>query len=426
MKGTVLPFLVLFIMTANGQPGFNVYFGNLHSHTNNSDGQGTPFEAYTFARDSAHIDFLGVTDHLEYLSFMSYMSALTTADAMTQDSVFVGIYGYEWTSSYYGHCDVFATEQMISASSSSLSPGGWDLLTSFVRANPPAFAQFNHPGRYSWFNNWDDFNYVNSSVDSVFPLIEFQNITEAQNFYERSLNKGWHVSPVWNQDNHYGDWGLKNNGRAGIWATDLSRSSLYNAIRNRRTFATMDKNASVWIESGNVNMGSVTNWSQSTPVHLVLNDNDNEMWYRIELVTSKGVLDSIFPTGAGNIDTTLMITDTVNWVFIRASQLDADMIWSAPVFFESTTSISLSADNPSKCYSHFNGTEIEIKIFTKITFPVNVEISDASGKLILGKVIHDNSGIIKLNASGLAKGIYNIVVYNSEMFFSDKVIITGN
>lgn len=35
-----------------------VFFGNLHSHTSYSDGSGTPEEAYSQARDVAHMVFL--------------------------------------------------------------------------------------------------------------------------------------------------------------------------------------------------------------------------------------------------------------------------------------------------------------------------------------------------------------------------------
>jgi hypothetical protein len=37
--------------------GYNVYFGQFHSHTSVSDGKGTPSEAYQYARDTAGLDF---------------------------------------------------------------------------------------------------------------------------------------------------------------------------------------------------------------------------------------------------------------------------------------------------------------------------------------------------------------------------------
>ena len=39
----------------------NLYFGQLHSHTNLSDGAGSIDDAYTHAREKAKVDFLAVT-----------------------------------------------------------------------------------------------------------------------------------------------------------------------------------------------------------------------------------------------------------------------------------------------------------------------------------------------------------------------------
>ena len=46
-----------------GEQEINTYYGQIHSHTNLSDGQGEIDEAYDYARDEAKVDFLAVTDH---------------------------------------------------------------------------------------------------------------------------------------------------------------------------------------------------------------------------------------------------------------------------------------------------------------------------------------------------------------------------
>ena len=47
---------------------YNLYVGNLHSHTSYSDGSGTPAQAFEYARDVASIDFLAITDHHHVLT----------------------------------------------------------------------------------------------------------------------------------------------------------------------------------------------------------------------------------------------------------------------------------------------------------------------------------------------------------------------
>lgn len=60
----LIAFSILFIFFCR-QPAFaqeTVFFGNLHSHSSYSDGSGTPREAFIYARDTAKIHFLALTE----------------------------------------------------------------------------------------------------------------------------------------------------------------------------------------------------------------------------------------------------------------------------------------------------------------------------------------------------------------------------
>lgn len=398
-----------------GQNGLHAFYGNLHSHTSYSDGSGLPLDAYVYARDVAGLDFLAVTDHIEMLTWIEFSDGLQKADSLSVDGSFVGFYGYEWTSNYYGHCDAFNTGEMISASSSSLYPSGWDVFTDFVRDHPPAFAQFNHPGRSTAFNNWDSFKYLTAAKDSVFPLIEFQTIQQATDFYELALSKGWHLTPVWNQDNHLPDWGTKNAGRAGIWADTLSRASLISAILHRRTFATMDSNACIWIESDTIPMGSEALYSPSIDFRVVLQDADSESWQSVQLVSDIGMLANIAWTG--NLDTSfVLMCDTLAWIFARATQTDGDMIWSAPVFFQSPTGMDQNQVlNDEGEYRIIQNTSSLIVLMPENSgLDIRVMICNLSGQTLIQKIcgqeMNCKSGEIKFDVSGLKTGVYLIVI----------------
>lgn len=348
MKKLLLSILVISrVLVLVSQNGVQVFYGNLHSHTSFSDGEQTPNDAYLYARDVAGLDFLAVTDHMEQISSNEYNQCRQSASNFTVNGSFVAIFGYEWGSPYYGHCNVFNQTEMPSV----LTYSSWSDFRLWLEEHPDAISEFNHPGDETYFNNWYDFEYKGEKTDSSFALIEFQNIAQATAWYEFSLNKGWHLSPVWNQDNHSADWGTKNNGRAGIWAEDLSLNSLLNAIKQGKTFATMDKNASVWIESGTNSMGSTLPVYLGMPIRIKLNDDDHEGWENVELVSDNGVIVSF--SSLSNIDTVLSpAVLSSKYVFVRGIQSDGDYIWSAPLYFKGNTTKTTvySVDNKIVVY----------------------------------------------------------------------------
>ncbi|MFA6450127.1 MAG: histidinol phosphatase, partial [bacterium] len=54
---------------------YNLYIGDLHTHSGFSDGTGLPENAYDTARNTGHFDFLAVTDHVEALGLRDDLPA---------------------------------------------------------------------------------------------------------------------------------------------------------------------------------------------------------------------------------------------------------------------------------------------------------------------------------------------------------------
>jgi len=54
--------LLLSVALGDAQEARKVYFGLMHSHTSFSDGEGTPDEAYTMAKE-AGLNFFAITEH---------------------------------------------------------------------------------------------------------------------------------------------------------------------------------------------------------------------------------------------------------------------------------------------------------------------------------------------------------------------------
>jgi hypothetical protein len=62
MLGMVGLILLLSVALGEAQDARKVYFGLMHAHTSFSDGEGTPDEAYTMAKE-AGLDFFAITEH---------------------------------------------------------------------------------------------------------------------------------------------------------------------------------------------------------------------------------------------------------------------------------------------------------------------------------------------------------------------------
>jgi len=427
-KATLILFVFISVFyNVKAQSPYQVYFGNLHSHTGNSDGADDPEVAFSFARDSAHLDFHAVTDHVEQIDPLEWYFVKDEADNVTVNGSFVGIAGWEWGSPIHGHVNVFNTSSIITDAVNLWYTTDLPAFYNWVLTHQPALAQFNHPGEESYFTNWNDFEYIDSINDNAFQLIEFQFAQQGNEYYEFALNTGRHLSPVWNQDNHSADWGTKNDGRAGIWATDLSRPALFDAINAGRTFATMDKNASVWTDINGNNMGQTMIRYTNMPFHIYLNDGDAEDWDSIQLVTSNGVVMSF--ASSGNLDTIVPLTLYSDmYVFIRAIQADGDYIWSSPIFF---TGVITAAENilisDVKIYPNPATDYIKISFKNFSSENTIVRIRSLEGKLIKEERINTmNSDFYKISLPELMCGLYIVEIESNGIKHYKKISVLKN
>jgi len=75
--------------------------------------------------------------------------------------------------------------------------------------------------------------------------------------FRRYLKMGFRLAPSANQDNHRRTWGTITDARTGILAHSLSKAELLSALRERRAYATLDKNLRLISKVEGKVMGSV-------------------------------------------------------------------------------------------------------------------------------------------------------------------------
>ena len=202
---------------------YNIYFGQLHAHTSYSDGAGSCEEAYAYAKNVDNLDFLAITDHSN--SFDNADSASVTDGSMSSEWLeghelaekyttedFVGLFGYEMTwSNGLGHMNTFNTPGFQSRTQGEYTNFGTALQNYYetLQKTPDSISHFNHPG--TTFGDFSDFAHYSEANDALITMIEVGNGEGAigssgyfpsYEYYTRALDKGWHVAPTNNQDNH--------------------------------------------------------------------------------------------------------------------------------------------------------------------------------------------------------------------------------
>ena len=425
-----------------GEVKKNLYFGQLHSHTNISDGTGTVDDAYQYAENNAKVDFLAVTDHSNWFDndtkasladgsmSVAWNKGLNAADKYNKDGDFVAIYGYEmtWSGSTggYGHINTFNTPGFETRTNSKM-----DLKNYYnaLKTQKQSMSQLNHPGKT--FGDFSDFAYYDAEIDKQVTLIEVGNGEGAirgsgyfpsYEYYTRALDKGWHVAPTNNQDNHKGKWGNANTARTVVEASDLSRQSVYDAIKERRVYATEDENLKISYEVNGNTMGSIIPQTDLLEFNVNVEDiNSGDNIKKISIIGDGGkVVKSI-----DNINSTTknwsftLDKSTSSYYYVRVDQADSDIAVTSAVWVGARENFGISTvDSDTEVIIAGEEFNIGTTIYNNEATPINnikVEYylnneSEAIDTQIIEKVDAGSSIVAKLKHKFEKAGDYSFQV----------------
>lgn len=413
-----------------GKLDYTAYFGQIHSHTTLSDGAGEVEDAFTYAAKVAeNIDFLAITDHSNSLEDVAGTNNIANAtnsakwlrgkkaaaDITAEVDDFVGIYAYEmtWSGGSIGHLNTYNTPGFENRNSAEFKTTT-ALKTYFdvLKTQPGSISMFNHPG--DTFGDFGDFSYYDTEIDKLVSLIEVGNgegtVRESGYFpsyeyYTRALDKGWHLAPTNNQDNHKGKWGDANTARTVILATELTEEGIYDAMRDMRVYASEDSNLSIVYTLNNNIMGSILeDTDEPINISVDINDPDNEPIGTVEIIVNGGMVAATKNISDSEETVNFTIPDDYSYYYIRITQTDKDIAVTAPVWVGEVEKCGISNSEVNKELA-LKGEEIEIttSYYNNETLPLNINKLEYS---INGSIINTISGLDAVASLGQDKAIF--------------------
>ena len=369
---------------------YTVYYGNLHSQTSHSDGggpvdnckgaqapQSAPFgpdAAWPYARRHG-LDLLMVSEHNHMYDGSEgsdghadpaearalYRAGLDSAQAFNaQHTDFLALYGLEWgVINNGGHLNIFNADELLGwektangelLADTATARGDYAALYALMRERG-WIGQFNHPSQTGQFAvNGVPLAYTEDGDatmalcevvnSSAFSTREDESETRRSNF-EQACNKlleaGYHVAFSSNQDNHCANWGASAANRSAVLLPQgeaLTRASFVEALRARRVFATMDKDAQLVLTANGRLMGERFENTGTLRLQVHYASSAGRSAATVEIVGGVPGRNAQPGRLSELADTSFVPAPGKHYYYAKVTQDDGRILWSAPVWVD--------------------------------------------------------------------------------------------
>ena len=413
-----------------GEQKFKPYFGQLHAHTAEySDGSGKLSDALDYFKnipEDDNVDFISITDHSNYFDTKSDANpaaALNDKTLMTSESLSKwdaynseidefnaensglsqGLAGFEMTwSGGPGHINTFNSDGLVSRNNTILNSKSGDAglkeyyETLILDTDPLAnLSQFNHPGKT--FGTFSDFAYWTPSYDNKMVAVEVGNgegaIGSGGYFpsyaeYTMALDKGWHVAPTNNQDNHKGKWGNANTARTVIITDQLTEEGLLKGLKNMSVYATEDNNLEIQYNLNNHQMGTIISEVPTQPLQFSVKVNDpdsDDVIEKVEIISNGGRVVKRDLFSSNSVDWAFELPSLQGYYYVRVTEADKNMAVTAPIWIGQAPLVGISSfETATKLPVTDESLDFETTLFNNEEDPVTVKsIQYKSGDEVL-------------------------------------------
>lgn len=337
--------------------GYNLYFGDLHTHSSFSNdcierekSLRTPDDLYGYARDVAGADFLNVTDHHQPWDVARNrigreLWELTCEAARTHHAPgrFITFTGIEYRAKRGDTAVVFGDEldyDVIANPEMSRIDRFWELMKGHDFLTIPHF----HNG-----GGLEDGVWIYPDDPHVEPVMEMYSCHGSYEAHGDEVNErhtpeikwrrpdrnakfllraGYRYGLVCNSDGHKGV--VANNGLTAVFARDLTRQSIMEAIRARRCYGTTNARIRLVFTLNGALMGSEIPDANEKAIHI---DVAGEAPFKAVDLMRNGELHRRFRPNDIHFRVDLKETsDDPSFWYVRATQIDNHIAWSSPIW----------------------------------------------------------------------------------------------
>jgi hypothetical protein len=390
----VAAFTLILFYTNTILADWQLFFGDLHAHSELSDGIRSPEEILNTARDEVRLDFCALTDHDTFLTEDEWDTLKQVVAAYNDPGNFISILGYEWTDwpdltsplYYWGHIGVhFEGNEGNVYRADDANYDNPEKLMSALRSDLyPFLVHRAHPGVMPDYYRYDTWAYP-PSVDEWMPIAE--GIGGWMDF-TGGVSDGWaaghRLGIIGVSDTHTSQPGVA---ITGVYAERLDRESILDALRNKRTFGTTsftytaDKIAVEFKVNGHI-MGSEIEAFSAPEIFVDVEGTDTID--TIDVYRDYGTTIYQHP-GDDLIETFTIVDDDFSescfyWVFVQ--QRNGAIAYTSPVWVDfassTTTSTSTSPTTSSTTRSTSSSTVPTTPSSTTSTSPTTSSTSTSS------------------------------------------------
>ena len=241
-------------------PSHRIYWGDTHGHSGYAEGIGNMDYFMRFARDDARLDYVTLSEHDIWLDEEEWRSLRDTVIAFDSPGKFIPFLGYEWTSPAKrgGHHNILYRtaknrDRVSALEYATLSELYLELRKRNSENDVLIIPHAHNPG---------DSRLSDPRLERLIEIMSMHGTH--QWFANNYLSNGHQVGFVAASDDHHSRPGYSSplrktlaqrGGLSAVYAADNSRDTIFDALRNRQTYASSLERIIIEMELNGTPMG---------------------------------------------------------------------------------------------------------------------------------------------------------------------------